>query len=142
MSWIGFSLGFIPQLSSFQRIFYTEDTSMFLVIYLTLLSITLVSSFVFIALSIYFKVFLKWFYGPLIALFYSIITGLLSLDAYAFTSFSLIENGYEVPFNPAVYLIDVFILFPMFLIFHYFVTKNGINKIKALPPDDIRRDVL
>lgn len=42
MSWIGFSLGFIPQLSSFQRIFYTGDTSMFLVIYLTLLSITLV----------------------------------------------------------------------------------------------------
>lgn len=66
----------------------------------------------------------------------------LSLDAYAFTSFYLIENGYVVPFNPAVYLIDLFILFPMFLIFHYFVTKNGINKIKALPPDDIRRDVL
>lgn len=135
-------VGLFPQFSSFQRIFYIEDTNMFLWFYMVCLFLLIISSISFLVMALCFKVFLKWYYAPVIVLLYLMITALLSLDAYVFTSFVLTENGYEVPFNLAVYLIDIFVLLPLYVLLDYFVSKNGIRKIKALPPDDIKNTVL
>ena len=124
--------GLIPEFLSFQRIFYTGDSSLFLVLYLTLLSFFIINCFGFIYISFSHKVFVKRRTPFIILLIYLGILLLFSLDAYLFTGFKLTGNGYEVPFNVSMYIIDLFILFPICGFFEYclvkFVTKRLIAK--------------
>ena len=116
--------GLIPGFISFQRIFYTEDTNIFLITYVILIAFFLINIIGFLSISIQDKVFNKTKHSFLIVLGYLIIFGLLSINAAIFTDFNITENGYEVPFNFFMYIIDLFIIFPLYGFFDYYVLKN------------------
>lgn len=121
--------GFIPSFISFGRIFYIEDTIFFLVFYVLFLSFFLIDSFVFLFLSIKFHIFNKSWYVFPIFLIYLVFLILLSLNAYFFTDFNLTKTGYEVPFNPIMYIIDFVVILPLYGIYDYFLIKFFYNKI-------------
>lgn len=121
--------GLIPSFFSFQRIFYIDDSKIFLILYLTLLTFYIMSSLVFVIVSYSCKVFNKWKWPLIIVFGYLLIFILLSLNAYLFTDFQITETGYEVPFNLLMYVIDVLILFPMYVCFDYYILKFVVKKI-------------
>lgn len=116
--------GLIPGFISFQRIFYTKDTIIFLITYLVLITFFLISVIGFLLMSIKEKVYIKNKYSFLIILGYLIIFGLLSFNAFLFTNFKITEHGYEVPFNALMYIIDLLIIFPLYIFFDYYVLKT------------------
>ncbi|MCH3976042.1 MAG: hypothetical protein LKE36_00250 [Bacilli bacterium] len=116
--------GLIPGFISFKRIFYTEDSNIFLVTYMFLMIFFLINIIGFLTISISDKVFLKTKHSFGIVLGYLIIFGLLSVNAALFTDFNITENGYEVPFNFIMYIIDLFVIFPLYGFFDYYVLKN------------------
>ncbi len=122
--------GLIPSFLSFQRIFYTADSKVFLVLYLTLLTFYIISSLGFVIISYSCKVFNKWKCPLIILLGYLLILILFSLNAYLFTDFQITETGYEVPFNALMYVIDILFSFPMYVCFDYCVLKFAVREIK------------
>jgi len=48
----------------------------------------------------------------------------LSLNAFLFTNFKITEQGYEVPFNISMYIIDLLIIFPLYIFFDYYVLNT------------------
>jgi len=121
--------GFIPSLMSFKRIFYLEDTVFFLIFYITVLSVFLIDMFVFTLLSIKFCVFKKNWYSFAISFTYLLFAGLLSLMACLFTDFILTDTGYEVPFNPIMYIIDLLIILPLYGVYDYFMIRYFYTKL-------------
>jgi len=121
--------GLIPGFLSFQRIFYTADSKVFLILYLTLLTFYIISSLGFVIISYSCKVFSKWKWPLIIVFGYLLILILFSLNAYLFTDFQITETGYEVPFNVLMYVIDVLILFPIYVCFDYYIIKFAVKKI-------------
>jgi len=74
----------------------------------------------FLLMSIKFCVFKKNWYSFVISFIYLIFAGLLSLMAYIFTDFNLTDTGYEVPFNPIMYIIDLLTILPLYGVYDYF----------------------
>lgn len=122
--------GLIPGFISFQRIFYTEDTNIFLITYMILFAFFLINIIGFLSISIQDKVFTKTKHSFMIVLGYLIIFGLLSINAAVFTDSNITEDGYEVPFNFVMYIIDLFIIFPIYGFFDYYVLKNVKNELR------------
>lgn len=122
--------GIIPQFISFQRIFYTADTNIFLIIYLTLMTILTVNIIGFIIMSFRFNVFINKLSIFIIPLGYLLILVFLSLNTYLFTDFELTEDGYEVPFNLFMYVIDLFLILPIYVIYERTLVKSIMSKLK------------
>jgi len=77
----------------------------------------------FLLMSIKFCVFKKNWYSFVISFIYLIFAGLLSLMAYIFTDFNLTDTGYEVPFNPIMYIIDLLTILPLYGVYDYFMIR-------------------
>lgn len=122
--------GLVPGFISFQRIFYTKDTNIFLITYLLLIAFFSINIIGFLIFSIQDKVFIKAKHSLLIVLGYLIIFGLLSINAAIFTDFKITDAGYEVPFNFVMYIIDLFVIFPLYGFFDYYVLKNVKNEFR------------
>lgn len=126
--------GLLPGFSSFQRLIYTKDTNVFLVTYLMFVISFIISVIGFVYMSIKYKFFIKTKHSIFIVLAYLLIFGLLSINAAIFTSLELVENGYNVPFNPVMYIIDLFIIFTLYGFFDYYVLKKVKEKLRRKNP--------
>ena len=122
--------GIIPGFISFQRIFYTKDSYVFFILYITLLSFLFINIIGYLIISWTYKLFLKKLTVFLIPIGYLLILGLLSLNAYLFTEFNLTETGYEVPFNIFLYIIDLFVIFPSYVIYEYNLIQLVTKKLR------------
>lgn len=111
--------GIIPGFISFQRIFYTKDSYVFFILYMILLLFLVVNIVGYLIISWKHNIFINKLTIFLIPIGYLLILGLLSLNAYLFTDFNLTETGYEVDFNIFMYIIDLFIIFPFYIIYEY-----------------------
>lgn len=121
--------GILPGFISFERIFYTKDTFLFLIFYLIFLVSFFIDLVLFVILSYKFHVFNNKSVSLIISIIYLVILGLLSLNAYLFTDFNLTESGYEVPFNPIMYIIDLLVIFPLYGFYDYFLIKYFYKKL-------------
>lgn len=123
-------LGLFPGFTSFQRIFYIKDTYVFLITYLLFFIFFVLSSLAFIVMSFRNKVYTKSSSSIIIFGIYLLITGALSLNAYVFTDFVITDNGYEVPFNVLMYIIDLLLILPLYGVFDYYLIKYVAKKIR------------
>ena len=109
-----FATGLLPNIVSYQRIFYVEDTPKFLITYIILLCIyilNIVGFLVFVNLNHVFKLKRTKYY---IVLFYLFISALFAINTLLFVNLELTSTGYNVTFSLLTYILDLFFIFPIF----------------------------
>lgn len=109
-----FATGLLPNIVSFQRIFYIGDTNNFLIAYIILLSIYIANIIAFLLFSNKNKIFLLKRTKYIIVVFYLVISALFVVNTLVFVNFELTGTGYEVTFSLLAYILDLFFIFPVF----------------------------
>lgn len=123
--------GLIPQLFSLQRVFYVDDTLFYLIFFVATLILylgSLISLLIVLANS---HIFVHWKAVALICSIPLITSILLVADSLIFMDFYLTESGFNVSFNILVYIIDLLIIFPLFVFANYIVQKYVMRHIRV-----------